>query len=257
MRSLFRGIIGFGLVSIPIQLFKAMEKEQVETHWIHTSCVTRIQYQKYCPTCEKVVPAEEIGTGAELPDGRVVILPSESFAEPADHTMTILNFPKLTEIDPVLWDVAYWLKPGPGGDKPYALLVAVMRELNRVALAEMTLRTRPSLAVIRPYNATTLMLHRMYYPESLRAQGAQLGPESTAVSDQELEMARTLVQYLAHPFVPEDYPNRRRRERLRQIEEILPAATTPLPAVVPELMDLMERLRASVNAQKQSHTGMP
>ncbi|PSR22842.1 MAG: Ku domain-containing protein [Sulfobacillus acidophilus] len=257
MRSLYRGIIGFGLVAIPIQLFKAMDSERVDTHWIHTPCATRIHYQKYCPICEKVVPAEEVGTGAQLPDGRVVMLPPEPYHAVSDHTISILNFPKLAEIDPVLWDAAYWLEPGPGGDKPYALLVSVMRELNRVALAEMTLRTRTSLAVIRPYNATTLMLHRMYYPEALRGQGAQRGPDSVALSEQELAMARTLVQYLAHPFVPDEYPNHRRQLRLRQIEALLPTATTPKTDVAPEVIDLMERLKASVDAQKQLHAETP
>lgn len=256
MRSLYKGIIGFGLVSIPIQVFKAMENERVTTHLVHEPCRTRIQYQKFCPTCEHVVAAEEIVTGAPLPDGRFVILPPEDKAAPGDHTITILNFPELREIDPVFYEAAYWLKPGPGGQKAYALLTRTMRETGRVALAEMTLRQRPSLAVVRAYNESTLMLHRMYYPESLRQDGAQFGPSSGEdLADKELTMARTLIEHMAEPFVPEQYPNEHRLERLRQIEALMPTATMPATAPGREVMDLMEKLKASVEAREQHGTG--
>lgn len=255
MRSLYKGIIGFGLVSIPIQVFKAMETERVTTHWIHESCKSRIQYQKYCPTCERSVPGEEVVTGAPLPDGRFVVLPPEEKAGPVDHTITILNFPALQEIDPVFWETSYWLKPGPGGQKAYALLTRTMRELGRVALAEMVLRTRPSLAVVRPYNEETLMLHRMYYPESLRQEGSDFGAGATGPSDKELDMARTLVEHMAEPFDPAAYPNQYRLDRLRQIEELMPEAEMPVTAPGKEVLDLMEKLKASVQAQKTHGTG--
>ncbi|MCL5115678.1 MAG: Ku domain-containing protein, partial [Firmicutes bacterium] len=241
MRSLYKGIIGFGLVSIPIQVFKAMESERVATHWIHEPCHTRIQYQKFCPTCERAVPSEEVVTGAPLPDGRFVVLPPPEKEAATDHTITILNFPELREIDPVFYETSYWLKPGPGGQKAYALLTQVMREMGRVALAEMKLRSRPSLAVVRAYNDSTLMLHRMYYPESLRQEGASFGADlAQELAEKEMVMARTLVEHMAEPFVPENYPNEHRLERLRQIEALMPTAEMPQAAPQREVLDLME-----------------
>lgn len=256
MRSLYKGVIGFGLVSIPIQVFKAMESERVVTHWIHDACHTRIQYQKYCPSCERVVPAEDVVTGAPLPDGRFVILPPAEKAAPADHTITILSFPELREIDPVFYETSYWLRPGPGGQKAYALLTRTMNAMKRVALAEMTLRQRPSLAVVRAYNETTLMLHRMYYPESLRAEGAQFGAEGTvSLDDKELRMAETLVEHMAEPFDAALYPNEHRLARLKQIEALMPTAAVPNTAPTQQVLDLMEKLKASVVAREQHGAG--
>ncbi len=255
MRALYTGVIGFGLVSIPIQVFKAMESERVTTHWIHETCRTRIQYQKYCPQCDRVVEKDEIATGAPLPDGRFVILPPEDGGPASDHTISILNFPELTDIDPVYWETAYWLKPAAGGHKAYALLTRTMRELGRVALAEMTLRTRPALAVVRPYNDHALMLHRMYYPESLRLDGAEFGVGAAQPTDEEMNMANVLVQHMAQAFEPSRYPNRYRQERLRQIEELAPA-TPPSPvAYEREVLDLMERLKASVRNRPSRDAG--
>lgn len=255
MRSLYKGIIGFGLVSIPIQVFKAMESERVTTHWIHEACHARIQYQKYCPTCERPVPPDEVVTGAPLPDGRFVVLPPPDKPESGDHTITIVNFPHIEDIDPVYYETAYWLKPGPGGQKAYALLIRVMQETGRVALAEMKLRSRASLAVVRAFNDSTLMLHRMYYPESLRQEGAHLGPTpKDGLAEKELLMARTLVEHMAEPFRAEDYPNAPRLERLKQIEALTPIAP-PTAAPTREVMDLMEQLKASVKAREQHGTG--
>lgn len=255
MRSLYQGVIGFGLVSIPIQVFKAMQAERVTTHWLHEACKSRIQYQKYCPTCEQTVMADEVVKGAPLPDGRFVVFPPEDTQVPADHTITILNFPELREIDPVFWETSYWLKPGAGGQKAYALLTRTMRELGRVALAELVLRTRPSLAVVRPYNQDTLMLHRMYYPESLRNEGGGFGAQSQELSDKELDMARHLVEHMAESFEPSLYPNRYRLERLQQIEELGPIAAMPPSTPGREVLDLMERLKASVHARERHGSG--
>lgn len=249
MRSLYKGIIGFGLVSIPIQVFRAMESERVTTHWIHATCHTRIRQQKFCPTCERPVASDEVVTGAPLPDGRYVVLdnPEKSGANP-DHVITILNFPELQEVDPVFYDSAYWLKPGPGGQTAYALLTQAMRELGRVALAKMQLRSRSSLAIVRPFNERTLMLHRMFYPESLRKEGEQFGLSNTTWPEKELKMAENLVQYMAEPFSPEKYPNQERLQRLQQIEKLMPSAWAPQEAGR-EAQDLMQRLKASVEAQ--------
>ena len=256
MRSLYKGIIGFGLVSIPIQVFKAMDDERVTTHWIHKSCHSRIHYQKYCATCDQVLSQDDLVSGAPLSDGRYVVLPSETPQTPADHTITILNFPEWDEIDPVFYEASYWLKPGPGGQKAYALLTQTIRDTHRIALAEMVLRSRPSLAVVRAFNRSTLMMHRMYYPESLREEGMGLGGDAVALSEKECDMARTLVQHMAEPFIPQDYPNQHRARLLARIEELVPSAQTPKAASPQkEVLDLMDRLKASLEATEHHGTG--
>jgi len=256
MRSMFRGVIGFGLVSIPIQVYKAMEAERIELHWLHRTCRNRIRYQKYCPVCETVVDPEDLVKGVELPDGRTVVLPPEDDAGPdtGERSITILSFPRLSEVDPVYFDTAYWLKPAPGGTKPYALLVEALRRQERVALADMRLRARRSLAVVRPYNARTLMLHRMFYPEDLREEGADFGPQGIDLSDKERQLADTLIEVMAEPFRPDRYPNEERARKLALIESLMPAAAAPAPvgAANQEVIDLMERLKESVS-QLQHH----
>lgn len=256
MRSLFRGILGFGLVSIPIQLFKAMDRDTIESHWVHRACHSRIVYQKYCPVCERAIGADEIQKATLRPDGRWVVIPPKIPEAAAHHVITILNFPLLAEIDPVYYETAYWLKPGEGGQKAYALLLRTMEETGRVALAKIQLKDQPRLAVVRPYNDRTLLLHRMYYPESLRHEGAGIGPVVHDLTVKEVEMAKTLISYMAETFRPEDYPNEYRLERLAELEALEPVEVGGRPGDRPrEVVDLMERLKASVLKHQQHGTG--
>lgn len=248
MRSLYKGMVGFGLVSIPVALYKALDDPRVEMHYLHRPCHSRIRYQKVCPVCGVAVDAEDLVKGTPLPDGRFVVVPVEDTVTSPDHTINIVSFHELKDIDPVFYDQSYWLKPGPGGQKAYRLLADTMRDTGKVALAEMTLRSRLSLALIRTFGETALMLHRMYYPETLRQEGAHFGDIDVAISTRERDLARMLVDHMAEPFVPEHYPDEARRRLLETIQSLMPQAVTPKTVDTPnrDVLDLMQRLKASV-----------
>ncbi|PSR31773.1 MAG: Ku protein [Sulfobacillus benefaciens] len=249
MRSLYKGVIGFGLVSIPIQVYKALDDEKVEVHWLHKICGSRIQYQKYCPVCRTEVEAGQLVRGAPVPNGRYVVLDDEPQETPAhDHTVSIISFHLLNAIDPVYYKQAYWLKPMAGGHKGYRLLRDTMEQTNLVALAELTLRSKLSLAVVRAYEGSTLMMHTLHYPESLRQEGTRFGEISVPVSDKEQDMARILVKHMQEPFVPERYPNLAKRQLLERIQALMPTArNTQNYQATEEVISLMEQLRESVS----------
>lgn len=253
MRSLYKGIIGFGLVSIPVQLFKAMDDERVELHYVHKACGSRIRYQKTCPVCQVTVGADDLAKGSELPDGRFVIVPEEEPTNPTDHTITILSFHALSDIDPVFYHQSYWVKAGPGAQKAYKLLADTMQRHHKVALAEMVLRSKTSLAVVRPFPGGGLMLHRMYYPESLRREGTAFGELNVEINEREEKMAASLIDEMTEPFVPASYPNVAKARLLKTIQQLMPQAITPqAEAPSTEVLSLMEQLKASLEKSKKS-----
>ena len=253
MRSLYKGVIGFGLVSIPIQVYKAMDDEKVEVHWLHKVCGSRIQYRKYCPVCQIEMKPGELVRGAPVPDGRYVVLEDEEPPVKADHSVTIVSFHLLDAIDPVYFRSAYWLKPMAGGHKAYRLLADTMEHTRLVALAELTLRNKPSLAVVRTFQASTLMMHTLYFPESLRGEGKTFGDIAVQISDKERDMAAMLVEQMQEPFVPERYPNEARRQLLDRIQALMPQALAPPDDhATNEVISLMEQLRASISDHVQS-----
>ncbi len=264
MRTLWKGAITFGLVYIPVKLYAATEHKDLKFHYLHEPCKTPVQYRKYCPTCQREVDREEIVWGYEYAKSQYVILREEDFHRipvPTTKVVDILDFVDLSEIDPIFFDKTYFLEPAEGGLKAYALLRRTMEETGRIAIAKVAIRTKESLAAIRVYQDRALAMNTMFWPDEIRdwAELEGLGAE-TAPVENEMKMAKTLVDTLAGHFDPGKYTDEYRRALLEVIHGKIEgrevyAAAEPEAAKV---MDLMEALRASVKlAEEQRGAGPP
>jgi DNA end-binding protein Ku len=107
MRSMWKGSISFGLVTIPVKLYAATETKDVRFNLLHDQCRTRVEYRKWCPTCEREVVQEEIVRGYEYEKGRYVLVRDEeleSIPVAAARTLDIVDFVRLEQIDPVYFE---------------------------------------------------------------------------------------------------------------------------------------------------------
>lgn len=259
MRSIWKGAVSFGLVNIPVKLYPATEEKGIKFHFLHEECRTPIQYQRRCPTCEREVKNEEIVRGYEFEKGRHVIISGQDMEELAPETtrtIDIIDFVNLAEIDPVFFSKSYFLAPGDGGQKAYALLEKAMSDTGRIAVAQFTLRTKESLAAVRVRDGV-LMLETMFYPDEIRSR--DLIPEmgfTVKLQDKEVNMAVSLVENLTAPFEPEKYTSGYRRALREMIEARIAGEEVTAPARPhPEkVVDLMEALRASL---EQTEKGKP
>ena len=257
MRPLWKGAISFGLVNIPVKLYKATENSDIKFNYLHAKCRTPIQYRKYCPYCRVEVAAEEIVRGYEYEKGHYVILQEEDLEGiPRETTRSIgiLDFVDLEEIDPVYFDRAYYLGPAEMGHKAYALLRRALETTGKIAIARVSLRTRESLAAVRVFGEA-LVLNTMFYPREVR-KAADL-PELNFEADlheNELKMAVTLVNNLAARFEPDKYTDTYRQALMELIEARVSGAGVAVPAVQPQagkVVDLMEALKASIELAKK------
>lgn len=254
MRSIWKGTISFGLVSIPIRVYPATQPKDLSFRLLHRACNTPIQYRKVCPHCGTEVSEDEVVRGYEYERGRFVILTEEDFdSVPADgaRAVEILDFVALAEIDPIFFARSYYLEPAEGGEKPYALLHRAMQETARVGIARVRLRSKESLAAVRVYGKA-LLLATMFYAGEIRPVEALGGLAAAAptLSPREVSMAKQLVDNLSVPFDPGRYPNRRDEALYRRIEEKIRGRrelAAPPPAA-PPVTDLLEALKASLAA---------
>ena len=206
MRSLWKGAISFGLVNIPVQMYAATEEKSVKFRQLHQVCNTPLQYQKSCPHCQREVPAEEIIRGYEYAPGQFVVLTEadlDNLPGEATKTIDIIDFVNLQEIDPVYYHKTYYLAPQPTGQKAYALLRLAMTETNRIAIAKVVLRAKPSLCAIRVQNSA-LVLRPCFSPMN-RPQINWKSPE-VALNPKEVDMAISLIGSLTDTFAPENTP---------------------------------------------------
>ncbi len=258
MRSMWKGAISFGLVSIPISLYPATEKKDVKFRFLHNECRTPIKYQRVCPACDREVPAEEIVRGYEYEKNRFVIIDDtdlENIPDERSRTIDILDFVDLAEIDPVYYDKTYFLGPGETGEKAYALLRRIMEDTGKVAIARVVIRTKESLAAIRVYRGEMLVMETMFFPDEIRDPAAIPAPaREVKVHDNELKMARELVLNLAEKFDPEKYHDKYRELLLDIIRAKVEGQEVEVPAPRDEgkVVDLLDALKASVDMAKKT-----
>jgi DNA end-binding protein Ku len=259
-RSIWTGAISFGLVTVPVKLYSAVSRKSVRFHQLNKETGVRIQQKRVDPTTGDEVRYEDIVKGYELtPDQYVVIEPGELEALDPKKTKSIEieDFVALDEIDPIFYDHPYFLAPGPGGAKPYRLLLEAMRETGRVAIANVVIRSKQQLVAVRPMGEHVLAMSTMVFPDEVidATTIEELGAVGEIeVNARELDIAKQLVDSLAGPFDADKYRDTYREEVLALVERkaegkeiaVQPAAEED-DAEVP---DLMSALKASLDAVK-------
>jgi DNA end-binding protein Ku len=264
-RSIWTGAISFGLVTVPVKLYSAVQRKSVRFHQLNGKTGMRIQQKRVDPTTGDEVPYEEIVKGYEIaPDQYVLIEPGELEALDPKKTKTIeiSDFVDLDAIDPIYYDHPYYLAPGAGGAKPYRLLYEAMVESRKVAIAKVVIRQKENLVAIRPMDGGVLGMSTMIFAdEVVPADRLDDLPDDIETKEQEVEMARMLIDSLASDFEPEKYEDTYREEVLALIERkaegkeiaVQPAAeeeAAPVP-------DLMAALKASLDAVQKDGKKKP
>ncbi len=256
-RAIWTGAISFGLVTVPVKLYAAVQSKSVKFNQLDSDDNSRVQMKRVNASTGEEVPYARIVKGYELsPDRYVVIEPGELEALDPKKTKTIDidRFVDLDEIDPIHFDHPYYLAPAPGGAKPYRLLVEAMAQSGKVAIASVVIRSKEQLVALRPMGSTMAMT-TLVYPDEIVDPGTLDEISATAeveTSKKELAIAQQLVESLAEPFHPEDYRDTYRAQILDMIERKAAGETVVVPtpeadedAPVP---DLMASLKASLDA---------
>ena len=256
MKPIWTGAISFGMVTIPKKLYTATSPKDVRFRLLHKEDHAPIEEKRFCTADGKEVAWDDLVRGHEVSKGEFIILDPEEIdaAKPENSTsIDIGDFVLSAEIDPVYFEKSYFLEPTDIGVKPFSLLKRALEETERIALARVTIRTRERLATLRAYEET-LMLETMFWPDEIRSTGTLDLPEGaeTRVPAKELQMARSLVENLADKFRPESYTDDYRTALERLIDQKMRGETRNAkrrrPA--PKVIDLMEALKASVDAAK-------
>jgi len=263
-RAMWTGAISFGMVTVPVKLYSALDRKAVRFHQLSGKTGVRIAQKRVDPQSGEEVPYQEIVKGYEItPERYVVIEPAEldALAPQKSRTIEIEEFVELAQIDPVYYDHPYYLAPGAGGAKPYRLLHEAMREAGKVAIARVVIRSRESLVAIRPMGdalemATMIFADEVIPPDSLEEISETKEVKTTK---RELEIAIQLVDSLAAKFEPKKYHDTYRQEVLDLIErkaqgEKIAVQPTPEEVAAPA-PDLMSALKASLDAVRAREGG--
>jgi DNA end-binding protein Ku len=224
-RAIWSGSLGFGLVQLPVQLYGAEEKDELDMTLLDRRDFSPIGYQRINKVTGKEVPWAEIVKGYEHADGEYVVLTDADFQAAnveATRQLDILDFVDFTAIDPRLFDRPYYLAPGKAGRKAYALLRETLRRTGKAGIGKIVIRTRQHLAaVVARDKALVLILLR--FQDELRDESDLDLPDTKldklGVTPKEVAMAERLVESMVEPFDPDKYVDEYRRDLMRLIEK--------------------------------------
>ncbi|MET7995321.1 Ku protein [Amycolatopsis sp. NPDC005232] len=264
MRSMWKGSVSFGLVSIPIQLYAATENKNVSLRQVHESDGGRIQYKRFCSVDGQEVPYAEIAKGYELPDGEMVVITDADLADlplATQRTIDVLEFVPLESIDPIQFDKTYYLEPQKNAVKPYVVLRDALHKASHVAIAKVAVRQRESLALLRVVS-DVLVMTTMLWPDEVRTPDFPfLREDPPQVRPQELTMAGSLIDSLSEPvFESEKYTDGYREALESVIEAKVSGNETTKPGAVAakaDVVDLMAALEASVSEARKTRSAAP
>jgi DNA end-binding protein Ku len=252
-RSIWNGVITFGMVSIPVRLFPATQDKDINFHLLHTPDHSRIKFKRWCAAEDREVAQDELVRAFEVSTDQYVEITDEDLEQlplPARHTIELSAFVNPADIDPIYFEKSYYLEPDEPGVKAYALLMKVLEKKGVAGVASIAIRNKESLCALRPRDGT-LVLETLHYPDEIREHDNVL--PDVLVNDRELSVAGTLVDALAEPFDPSKYHDHYRAA----LVELIKAKTEGRAVVVPEgeapaqVTDLMSALRASIEAARK------
>jgi DNA end-binding protein Ku len=255
MHTIWKGSISFGLVNIPIKLYAATDRKQIQLRQLHKKCHSPINYKKVCPVCEEQVDLEEIVKGYEYEKNHFVVLDEEDLASVEagkSKAIEIIDFIQLEEIDPIYFDRSYYLGPAEHGEKAYALLKQAMEETKKAAIAKIILRAKEHLAAIRVYQQA-LVMETIHYPDEIRPVQHIPGINPMEISDKELSMAKQLIDQLTTPFEPEKYSDEYREKLNELIESKLAGKEIKMAREIPQtdIKNLLDALQESIEQSKK------
>ena len=256
---MWKGVVSFGMVSIPIRLYNATESSaKVSFRQLCPDHKSPITYKRWCAEGDHEVSYGEILKGYEVGKDRYVLIDDKDLDNlplATAHSIDITEFVPADDIEPGLYfKNAYYMEPEELGKKPYQLLRKALEATGRMAIAKIALRDREHLAALHSHGPG-LIMNTLNWPDEIRSVEGLKGLDGDVkINPKELEMAKALIESLADTFDPSRYKDEYKEAVMKVVQakidgEVIEAPAAPQTAKV---MDLMEALRASVEQAKKS-----
>ncbi|MHB1314494.1 MAG: non-homologous end joining protein Ku [Christensenellales bacterium] len=248
-----KGAISFGLVHIPISLYTATQDNDIRFNQLHKEDNQRIRYKKVCAHCGKEVNTQDIIKGFEYERDQYVVVSDEDFEKiktEKDKSIQILHFANLNQISPIYYDKTYHAVPETGGEKAFELLRSAMMAEQKIAIGKTVMGTKDTLLAIIPRD-DGILIETMFYEDELKDLPKSYA--SPQVNENELSMAKTLINTMDTPFHPQEYKDEYQNKLRDLITDKIAGKdiVTAAPSKVPDnVVSLMDALKASIEQNK-------
>ncbi len=248
-----KSVITFGMVAIPIAMHTTTQDNDIHFNQLHKEDNSRIRYKKTCAHCGKEINTGDIVKGFEYDEDKYVVVTDdeiEKIKTEKEKSIQILHFAQLNQISPVYYEKTYQAAPETGGEKAFELLRAALMAQQKIAIGKTVMGTKDTLMAIIP-REDGILISTMFYADDIKE--LQKPYNKPEVSEQELSMAKTLINSMDTPFDPAKYKDEY-QTRLRALIETKISGKEVVAAESDndgKVIDLMEALKASVEKAKK------
>ena len=257
-RSMWKGAIQFGLVTIPVKLYTATESDYaIRFNMLHETDLSRIQMKVWCPEDDKVISRGETVKGYEYAPGQYVVISDEDLDKVPLKTVRSIEIEQFAPRDDTtrqhaqFTKQAYYIEPDKIGRKAFFLLRQVLAEKELTAICKVVIRDREALAALDPFEGT-MLLTTLHWPDEIRSTTElELPDETFDFKPAELRMAEQLVEAMTDAFDPARFKDEYREALMSVIQARIDGVEVAEPEPAEEstnLVDLMKLLQASVKA---------
>jgi DNA end-binding protein Ku len=255
MRSIWKGTIGFGLVSIPMKLYSAVQSSSLDLDMLDSRDHAPIKFQRVNENTRKEVPYEKIVKGYKWKDDSYVIVEDSDFEAAApdkSKTIEIESFVDIADVNPMFYETSYYAEPEGKSNKAYALLLQVLKKSKKAGLARFVLRSTESLCIVHPVE-NVLVVTRIRFQQQIRDQSELKVDDKITISKKELDMGLALVNQYAEDFDVSKYKDEYHEKLLKVIEAKAKGKRPTIKKLKPrqdKADDLYSQLMGSLNAKK-------
>ncbi|MEG9246512.1 Ku protein [Arthrobacter sp. Soc17.1.1.1] len=266
MRAIWKGAVAFGLVNVPVKVYSATEDHDIPLHQVHDEDGGRIRYQRRCEICGEVVDFKHIDKAYDDGEHTVVLTDEDLSSLPVERSreIEVVEFVPSDQIDPVMFDRAYYLEPDSTSTKAYVLLRRTLQETDRTAIVQFSLRQKSRLAALR-VRGDVLMLQTLLWDDEVREASFPALEEKVRISAKEKQMSAALVDSFSTDFDPENFTDDYQVQLRTLIDAKIEKGDTidteeTFGAVKDDddgdnVLDLMEALRRSVEKNREKKAG--
>jgi len=254
MRSIWTGSIGFGLVSIPVKLYSAVQETRLDLDMLDSRDHAHIKFQRVNENTKKEVPYDKIVKAYKYDDDYVVVEEADFEAAAPEKTkvIEIENFVDIAAVNPMYYETSYYTAPATKKNKAYALLLSALKKSGKAGLARFVLRSTESLCVVHPVE-NALVVTRIRFAQQIREQEELDLDEKVEVSDKELKMGLALIDQYTEPMDLAKYKDEYHNELLKIIEQKAKGKRPTIKKLKPAKAkgdDLYDQLMSSLAVKK-------
>jgi len=255
MRSIWKGSIGFGLVSIPVKLYSAVQSSSLDFDMLDGRDHARIRYQRVNERTHKEVPYDKIVKGYKLSNDDYVIVEEQDFEDAApgkSKVVEIESFVDIADVNPMFYETSYYTEPDTPNNKAYALLLKALTQSKKAGLARFVLRSTESLCIVHPIE-NVLVITRIRFGQEIRGTGDLNIGHDVAISKKELDVGLALINQYAEDFDVSKFKDEYNDELLKIIKAKSKGKRATVKKLKPHKTssdDLYDQLMSSLKTKK-------